>query len=156
VFAPVDATIDCNTHQLSRGVILGEVLETLEGAKQKIIVLDACRDNPMGDICPPLATPPTLSFRDFKQALASSERAIAIDPEKIEYQTNRAHALMFLGRPKAAEVVYLKYKGRPLGEAGNSWDQQILEDFEELKKRGLAHPQMTKIKRLLSSKAPVR
>jgi len=97
-----------------------------------------------------------LFSREFKQALASSERAIAINPEILEYHTNRAHALRFLGRPKAAEAVYLKYKGRPLGEAGNSWDQQILEDFEELKKRGLVHPQKTKIKRLLGSKAPAR
>ncbi len=66
LLAPVDATIDCKTHQLSQGVLLGELLELLEGAKQKIIVLDACRDNPLGEVCPPLATPRSLSFRDFK------------------------------------------------------------------------------------------
>jgi hypothetical protein len=66
VLAPVDGAIDCKTHQLSRGVLLGEVLEALEGAKQKVIVLDACRDNPVREVCPPLPVPPTLSFHNFK------------------------------------------------------------------------------------------
>ncbi len=66
VLVPVDASIDCKTHRLSRSVLLGEMLEALEGAKQKIIVLDACRNNPLPQVCPPLAAPPTLSFRDFK------------------------------------------------------------------------------------------
>ena len=66
LLAPVDATIDCKTHQLSQGVLLDELLEALAGAKQKIIVLDACRDNPFGEVCPPLAVPAALSFRDFK------------------------------------------------------------------------------------------
>ncbi len=65
VLAPVDAGIDCERQQLERGVLVDEVLEALSGAKQKIIVLDACRNNPLGEICPP-ATKAKLSFRDFK------------------------------------------------------------------------------------------
>ena len=40
-------------------------MEALAGAKQKIVVLDACRNNPLGEICPP-ATKAKLTFRDFK------------------------------------------------------------------------------------------
>ena len=36
-----------------------------------------------------------LFARDFKGALAASDRAIAIEPENIVLATNRAHALMF-------------------------------------------------------------
>ena len=65
MLAPIDADIDCERQQVERGVLVDEVLEALTGAKQKIIVLDACRDNPMGEICPP-ATKAKLTFRDFK------------------------------------------------------------------------------------------
>ena len=62
---------------------------------------------------------------------------------------------MFLGRPKAAQAVYLKYKGRRM-ERGILWEQIILEDFAELEKRKLTHPQMAKIKVLLGSRESVR
>ncbi len=65
VLAPIDADIDCERQQVARGVLVDEVLEALAGARQKIVVLDACRDNPMGQICPP-ATKAKLTFRDFK------------------------------------------------------------------------------------------
>ena len=65
VLAPVDADIDCERQQLARGVLVDEVMEALAGAKQKIVVLDACRNNPLGEICPP-ATKAKLTFRDFK------------------------------------------------------------------------------------------
>ena len=65
VLAPIDADIDCERQQVARGVLVDEVLEALAGAQQKIVVLDACRDNPLGQICPP-ATKAKLTFRDFK------------------------------------------------------------------------------------------
>ena len=65
VLAPIDASIDCERQQVARGVLVDEVLEALAGAKQKIVVLDACRNNPLGEICPP-ATKAKLTFRDFK------------------------------------------------------------------------------------------
>ncbi len=65
VLAPIDADIDCERQQVARGVLVDEVLEALAGARQKIVVLDACRDNPLGQVCPP-ATKAKLTFRDFK------------------------------------------------------------------------------------------
>ena len=65
VLVPVDANVDCERQQVARGVLVDEVLEALAGARQKIVVLDACRNNPLGEICPP-ATKAKLTFRDFK------------------------------------------------------------------------------------------
>jgi uncharacterized caspase-like protein len=65
VLVPVDAAVDCERQQVARGVLVDETLEALAGARQKIIVLDACRNNPLGEICPP-ATKAKLTFRDFK------------------------------------------------------------------------------------------
>ena len=65
MLVPVDADVDCERQQVVRGVLVDEVLEALAGARQKIVVLDACRNNPLGEICPP-ATKAKLTFRDFK------------------------------------------------------------------------------------------
>ncbi len=59
MLVPVDASVDCATYQLSRGILLDEVLEALDGAKQKVIVLDACRDNPLGQIARRPPRPPS-------------------------------------------------------------------------------------------------
>ena len=90
--------------------------------------------------------------RDFRGALAASDRAIAIEPERIVYATNKAHALMFLGRGRAARALYLRYKGQRLGKDGKLWEAAILDDFKEFEKRGLKHRQMAEIEALLAGK----
>jgi hypothetical protein len=90
--------------------------------------------------------------RDFKGALAASDRAIAIEPENIIHATNKAHALMFLGSAKAAHALYLRYKGQPVEKGGKLWNAAVLEDFQEFEKRGLKHRQMAEIKALLTEK----
>jgi tetratricopeptide (TPR) repeat protein len=71
ILAPTDATIECTTQQIAGGVLVDEVLEALQGAQQKIVVIDACRDNPLGDICPP-ATKTKITFRQFRIADAGN------------------------------------------------------------------------------------
>ncbi|MGO9986237.1 MAG: caspase family protein [Rhodomicrobium sp.] len=93
-----------------------------------------------------------LFARDFKGALAASDRAIAIEPENIVLATNRAHALMFLGRAKEARALYLRYKGKDLGKGFGLWEAAVLNDFKEFEKRGLKHRQMAEIEALLAAK----
>ncbi|MGC1586894.1 MAG: hypothetical protein WA791_14550, partial [Rhodomicrobium sp.] len=90
--------------------------------------------------------------RDFRGALAASDRAIAIEPERIVYATNKAHALMFLGRGRAARALYLRHKGQRLGKDGKLWEAAILDDFKEFEKRGLKNRQMGEIEALLAGK----
>ena len=92
-----------------------------------------------------------LFARDFKGALAASERAGALAPDPV-YATNRAHALMFLGRAREAKGLYLRYKGQPVKQGGKLWEDAILEDFKEFGKRGLKHPQIAEIEPLLAAK----
>lgn len=67
VLAPVDATVDCQNWQVSKGVLIEQFVLAASSARHKVIVLDACRDNPMGQICPPLPKGKTpLSFADIK------------------------------------------------------------------------------------------
>src|SRR5208337_4900888 len=57
--------------------------------------------------------------------------------------TNRAHALMFLGRDAEARALYLAHKGEPLN--GKTWEQVIADDFGLLRKAGLANPLMAAV-----------
>jgi hypothetical protein len=76
-----------------------------------------------------------------------NERGIA---SEIIY-TNRAHALMFLGRVEEARALYLQYRGRKnvLGE--KPWDAIVLEDFAELRQAGLTHPLMDEIEKAFTA-----
>jgi tetratricopeptide (TPR) repeat protein len=88
-----------------------------------------------------------LFTHDFAKALAAADEAISLAPDKIVFYTNRAHALMFLGREDEARALYLQYRGTQnvLGE--KSWETCILEDFANLRKAGLTNPLMDEIEK---------
>jgi TPR repeat protein len=93
-----------------------------------------------------------LLARDFPKALVVSERAHTLDPENLVIETNRAHALMFLGREREASTLYLGYKGKRVSEQDNeTWDQVVDEDFREFGKIGLNNPLIAKIEKELDA-----
>jgi hypothetical protein len=64
--------------------------------------------------------------------------------------TNRAHALMFLGRGEDSKALYLAHKGKPLTEQdARLWESIIVEDFAEFRKAGLTHSMMADIEKEL-------
>jgi len=65
-------------------------------------------------------------------------------------ETNRAHALMFLGRSKESRTLYLAHKGKPVWEQDHrKWERVIADDFAEFRKAGLTHPMMANIEKEL-------
>src|SRR5262245_20557199 len=66
VLAPVDAGVDCKTWTVTHGVPVEQILNAIAPAKHKILVLDACRDNPLGLICPPLKDAKKLAFKKIE------------------------------------------------------------------------------------------
>ncbi len=46
VIAPTDIEIDCGDWSTKRSVVLDDVLEAMDGAAEKIVILDACRNDP--------------------------------------------------------------------------------------------------------------
>jgi tetratricopeptide (TPR) repeat protein len=93
-----------------------------------------------------------LFARQFEAALAASERALSLAPDKVWLATNRAHALMFLGRANEAQTAYLQHRGKRLPENNNkTWEEVVLDDFPQLEKHGLSHPQMAEIRSLLAA-----
>ena len=89
-----------------------------------------------------------LFAREFTKALTVADRAHALLPDDLGIETNRAHALMFLGgREEECKALYLAYKGKPV--SGQLWERVIVEDFAEVRKGGLTHPMMADIEKEL-------
>src|SRR5262249_29235565 len=82
---------------------------------------------------------------DFPDALVASERALTLAPGKLWIATNKAHALMFVGRTEEARALYLEHKGKR-SETGNSWEEDILSDFEQFEKAGLPRAQIAEFR----------
>lgn len=93
-----------------------------------------------------------LFARRFSRALAASERALALQPDTLVFETNRAHALLFLGRTKQALAVYTAHKGE--GLADDTWEDVILKDFADFRQGGLLHPLYRQVERVMAA-APV-
>ncbi len=93
-----------------------------------------------------------LFARKFEKALAAAYRALALNPNDLMPETNRAHALMFLGRTEEARALYLTNRGKRLSKEDNrSWEDVIADDFTQLRKLGLTHPLMGDIEKELGT-----
>ena len=78
-------------------------------------------------------------------ALAAADEAIKLAPEEIWLYTNRAHALMLLGRTAEARTVYFTHRGETKVQGEKSWEAVVLEDFTALRKAGLTRGLMDEI-----------
>jgi tetratricopeptide (TPR) repeat protein len=83
--------------------------------------------------------------RDFDRAIEVADEAISLARNTVRLYTNRAHALMFLGRVEEARSLYLRYRGEQNVRNGKSWENIVREDFAELRKAGLVHALMDEI-----------
>lgn len=84
--------------------------------------------------------------KKFGVALESSAESIEKNSDvtkKLTSLTNRAHALMFLGRREEAMSIYLAERQKMMD--GKTWEQVILEDFVAFRKVGLEHPLMQEV-----------
>ena len=90
--------------------------------------------------------------RDFAGALASTDAAMKIDPSDLYVATNRAHALLLLGRTQEADAIYLGNRGKKMEtDSDTTWDQTILKDFDDLEAAGITNPEIPRLRKLLSS-----
>jgi tetratricopeptide (TPR) repeat protein len=88
---------------------------------------------------------------EFKGSLEASDEAIGLASDQIWLHTNRAHALMFLGRTEEARALYLKYRGTENVQEVKSWENVILDDFAALREAKLTHPLMDEIAELFAA-----
>jgi tetratricopeptide (TPR) repeat protein len=88
-----------------------------------------------------------LFAREPAEALEASERGLKVAPEYLPLETNRAHALLLLGRIRDAEGLYLAHKGKQLNQPLNeeTWEEAIVQDFEKLTAAGVVHEAFARI-----------
>jgi hypothetical protein len=88
-----------------------------------------------------------LFARDFAGSLAASDEAVKLDPKDLAAQTNRAHALVLLGRVKEAEAIYLGHRGEKVfANSDEKWEDAILTDFDDLARGGITNPEFVRIR----------
>jgi tetratricopeptide (TPR) repeat protein len=90
--------------------------------------------------------------RQYAKALSLSDEAIAIVPDELLLYTNRADALMLLGKIGEARTLYLAHRGQQLGD-GRVWEQGVVGDFDELRKIGVVNPLMDEIQHAFAKPA---
>jgi len=86
-----------------------------------------------------------LFAKEFTKALSVADRAHILLPENLTIESNRAHALMFLGRGEESRKLYLAYKGKSFEDDSRLWERVIVDDYAEFRKAGLTHPMMAEI-----------
>jgi hypothetical protein len=65
---------------------------------------------------------------------------------------NLAHAYLFNNQFEKAKAIYLENKDAKLRDGELTFSQVVLDDFKELQDEGITHPDMEKIKTLLTTK----
>ena len=79
-----------------------------------------------------------------------SNRAHALFPDDLAIESDRAHALLFLGHREESKALYLAHKGKPVPEQSDAlWERLIVGDFAEFRNAGLTHPMMAEIEKEL-------
>jgi hypothetical protein len=89
-----------------------------------------------------------LFAKEPQKALTASEQAMALAPDKVWLGTNRAHALLFLGRTEEAMAAYTRHKGEYVGSQGK-WENAVRADFADFRKHGLDDPRLAQVEKVL-------
>jgi len=94
--------------------------------------------------------------RKPRESIAASQRALELAPDDaVVINTNLAHAYLFDNQFEKAKAIYLENKDAKVDDK-RTFSQAVLDDFKELQEAGITHPDLEKIKALLSSKTEAR
>ena len=94
--------------------------------------------------------------RKPREAIAASLKALELSPDDaIMIKTNLAHGYLFDDQFNKAKAIYLENKDAKIDDK-RSFSQAVLDDFKELQDAGITHPDMEKIKILLTTKGDAR
>jgi tetratricopeptide (TPR) repeat protein len=90
--------------------------------------------------------------RKPREAIAASLKALELSPDDaVVIKTNLAHGYLFDNQFDKAKAIYLENKNAKLHD-GRAFSQAVLDDFKEFLEAGITHPDMEKIKALLTTK----
>jgi len=91
--------------------------------------------------------------RKPREAIAASLKALELSPDDtVVIKTNLAHGYLFDNQFDKAKTIYLQNKNAKLRDGKRTFSQAALDDFKEFQDAGITHPDMEKIKALLTAK----
>ncbi len=89
-----------------------------------------------------------LFARHPQEAIAAAHRGLEVDPTQVWIRTNLAHGYLFDNQYAKALAIYTENQDVKLPD-GRTFAEAVLADFQELRAKGIDHPDMAKIERLL-------
>jgi tetratricopeptide (TPR) repeat protein len=95
--------------------------------------------------------------RKPRESITASLKALELSPDDaVIIKTNLAHAYLFDNQFDKARVIYLENKNAKLHDDERTFSQAVLDDFKEFQEAGITHPDMEKIKALLTATTDAR
>jgi hypothetical protein len=93
--------------------------------------------------------------RKPREAIAASLKALKLSPANAAMiKTNLAHGYLLDNQFDKAKAIYLENRDAQLRGDERTFNEVVLDDFSELEKASITHPDMEKIKALLKFKFP--
>jgi sugar lactone lactonase YvrE len=98
-----------------------------------------------------------LFSRNPREAIAAALKALELSPPNAAMiKATLAHSYLFDNQFEKAKAIYLENKNTELRDEQRTFSQAVLDDLKELEEAGVTHPDMEKIKALLTSKPDAR
>jgi hypothetical protein len=95
--------------------------------------------------------------RNPREAIAAGLKALQKSPRNAAMiKVALAHSHLFDNQFDKAKTIYLENKNAKLRDDERTFSQAVLDDFKELEEAGVAHPDMEKIKALLTTETKPR
>jgi hypothetical protein len=95
--------------------------------------------------------------RNPREAIAASLKALQLSPHNAAMiKVTLAHSYLFDNQFDKAKAIYLENKNAKLRDDERSFSQAVLDDFKDLDEAGITHPDMEKIKALLTTETEAR
>src|SRR5438876_407043 len=95
--------------------------------------------------------------RNPREAIAASLKALELSPHNaVMIKITLAHSYLFDNRFDKAKAIYLANKNTKLRDDERTFSQAVLDDFKELEEAGISHPDIEKIKALLTTETDAR
>jgi hypothetical protein len=95
--------------------------------------------------------------RNLREAIAASLKALELSPHNAAMiKVILAHGYLFDNQFDKAKAIYLENKNAKLRDDERTFSQAVLDDFKELPEAGITHPDMEKIKALLTNETQAR
>jgi hypothetical protein len=95
--------------------------------------------------------------RNRREAIAASLKALELSPHNAAMiKLTLAHSYLFDNQFDKAKAIYLENKNAKLRDDERTFSQAVLDDFKELEEAGITHPDMEKIKALLTTETKPR